>query len=124
MRLAGPRAKPYTNEQRITAFWMKVDQRGPNDCWIWNGAYAGNGYGHAKWEGRKNVSAPRLAFFLTHGRWPDHACHTCDNRKCVNPAHIYDGNKSTNQLDYHTRDPRAAVQVREMARRSVVARRK
>jgi hypothetical protein len=99
--------KHYTLEHRIEAFWLRVNRRGPDDCWEWTGAYNGTGYGHVKWENRKNVSAPRLSFFLAHGHWPDHACHTCDNRKCVNPAHVYDGNKSTNQKDFLSRDPRA-----------------
>ncbi len=109
-----------TADERATAFWARVDKRGQDECWPYTGAITATGYGNVGWQG-KNYNASRVAFFLTHGEWPDHACHTCDNKPCCNPAHIYNGNKSTNQLDFHARDPRAALVV-ERAKTMVLAR--
>jgi len=52
------------------------------------------------------VLAYRLAYFLTHGEWPNFACHRCPNHefgedpRCWNPAHIYSGDAATNAADY------------------------
>lgn len=48
---------------------------------------------------RSQVGAHRVAFYLTHGYWPHVARHTCDNRPCVNPAHILDGSHQDNTAD-------------------------
>lgn len=110
-----------TEDQRRAAFWAKVAMGEPGDCWPWMGAINGAGYGNVRWRGR-TINASRVAFFLFHERWPNHACHTCDRKECVNPYHLYDGNKSTNQRDFHSRDPRSAI-ARERARVMVWSRR-
>lgn len=45
------------------------------------------------------TSAHRVSFFITHGRWPRVACHKCNNKACVRPDHIYDGDMHTNAMD-------------------------
>lgn len=35
----------------------------------------------------------------------DFICHTCDNRTCVNPAHLYLGDVRTNWKDMRERNP-------------------
>jgi hypothetical protein len=41
-----------------------------------------------------------VSFFLAHGRWPDPCgCHSCDNRPCCNPAHIWEGTRAANMKD-------------------------
>jgi hypothetical protein len=34
------------------------------------------------------------------------ACHTCDNGRCINPEHIYEGTRSQNLRDAHRRGQR------------------
>ena len=82
-------------------FWSKVDKRGPDDCWEWKGStFAGSKYGQHK-RRRKNWRAHRLAYTLAKGPIPDDkiVCHTCDNPPCCNPAHLWLGTHSENQLD-------------------------
>ena len=65
-------------------------------CWIWSRGVSGCGYAYVQ----KYGSIHRLSFRLFNG-YDAHGlvCHTCDIKTCVNPRHLYDGTKSTNQKD-------------------------
>ena len=81
-------------------FWSKVDIKGPDECWEWKAYISTKGYGriyaHNKVEG-----AHRIAWELTNGPIPSNklVLHKCDNRKCVNPNHLYLGTHSDNICD-------------------------
>lgn len=48
----------------------------------------------------KFVGVHRVSWFVTHGRWPmDYALHKCDNRVCVRPEHLFEGNDADNVKD-------------------------
>lgn len=88
-------------------FWAKVDKRDPKQCWEWTGAIA-NGYGRfgITTAGRTvAVTASRLAWELTNGPIPKTmwVLHRCDNKSCVNPAHLYLGDRADNTDDAVTR---------------------
>lgn len=81
-------------------FERKVDRSGgPDACHLWIAkSRSYNGYGYFYFEGH-HVYAPRFAFFLEHGYWPENALHTCDTPLCCNQLHIYDGTRIQNSED-------------------------
>jgi HNH endonuclease len=81
-------------------FWSRVAVGGAAECWLWNGAVNGGGYGGSSISGKPN-GAHRIAWILTHGPIPDglHVCHTCDTPRCCNVNHLFLGTQAENMAD-------------------------
>lgn len=81
----------------------KIDQN--TGCWIWMGHSAPNHYGLLKVFG-KMVLAHRFSYELFNGPIPIglEILHSCDNRKCVNPAHIRVGTHAENMAEAASRE--------------------
>lgn len=94
-----------TDSERFARFVNKAGQTQKHmttPCWLWTGAKNSRGYGVFSVAGRVFL-AHRLAIGL-HDR-SLMACHYCDVKACVNPAHIYAGNARDNAADAWARRP-------------------
>ena len=106
-----PGVKGFVSLPLEERFWSKVDRRGPDECWPWNGSRTPKGYGQI-WSGGRSVPAAQVAWALGNAQpFPEgmEGCHTCDNPPCVNPTHIFPGTRIDNMQDaakkgrvYHT----------------------
>jgi len=76
-------------------------------CHEWRSTLHRDGYGKFWFEGGQ-IQAHRMAYLLYVGEVPEGlwVLHTCDNRKCVNPDHLYLGDAKQNTKDRTERFPR------------------
>lgn len=83
-----------TAESQSERFWARVDKKtSPDGCWVWLGCVNNQGYGsiHFGPKSSSPVLVHRFAYELLVGPIPEglELDHLCNNRRCVNPAHLH-----------------------------------
>lgn len=87
--------------------WGRVSNYGDSSrCWEWQGSTR-RGYGQFRVK-NKYWFAHRLAYVLSKGD-PGSllVCHSCDNKRCCNPDHLWLGTTNDNMADMVTKGRQA-----------------
>ena len=89
--------RDMTPEERLRFYGWTVTESG---CWEFSGSRGRHGYGQLRIDGHK-VGAHRVAYEAWVEPVPEglHVLHSCNNRACINPAHLRVGNHVENMAD-------------------------
>ena len=95
---------PYAHLTFAEKFQKFYQAKNVEQCWEYSGSLYRNGYGRFS-VGLKGVLAHRVAFYIANGFITSQlVLHKCDNRACVNPAHLYLGSQKDNMQDAVSRN--------------------
>jgi len=88
---------PRTLENML---FMKLAKDEVTGCWNWTGGLFDSGYGRVTKNG-KNALAHRVSYAHFFGSIPEglQVCHKCNNKRCINPDHLYVGTHNDNMRD-------------------------
>jgi len=76
------------SDKQQERFWKKVNKT--DTCWLWTGCCGKMGYGHVRCNDI-NFAAHRMSWIIAGNQIKDSTdilLHKCDDKRCVNPAHL------------------------------------
>lgn len=78
---------------------LQKNSQSTESCTLWTGKLA-SGYGTFQFL-KKSWAAHRASFFVSYGHLPKdlYICHRCNNKRCINPNHLYAGTPKENTQD-------------------------
>ena len=84
------------------------------ECIEFLGNINNRGYGRLWYKGKHHL-AHRSSYEFYKGKITDgkFICHTCDNRKCINPDHLYEGSFRENSQDRYKNYTRKTKKLNE-----------
>jgi hypothetical protein len=89
------------NRRPKVKFLRRVMEDNENGCWNWTGKTNKKGYALADGVVTGDYLGHRTSYRLYKGDIPDglYVLHKCNNRRCVNPDHLYAGTQFQNMQD-------------------------
>lgn len=97
------RAHCLPREEKIERLFKRVENTAfltDEDCWNWIGCTNNRRYGSIGLAG-KVIGAHCYSYLIYKGSIEEgqHVLHKCDNRRCVNPSHLFLGSNYDNIQD-------------------------
>jgi len=101
--------------------WKNISISGLEDCWLWTKSTTGGGYGCFNTGKRYGLPtyAHRAVYLICKGELIAgmYICHTCDNPRCCNPIHLFQGTPADNAIDMYIKG-RGKVPARGLPKQS------
>ena len=93
---------PDLSSRDLARFNAKFVRGQESDCWPWIAAADSNGYGRFSLKSKGTwcvFLSHRVSWKIYKGRTDLFVLHRCDNPRCINPNHLFDGDQKDNMSD-------------------------
>jgi hypothetical protein len=93
------------NAYKRVEYFLSKTRLNQNGCMEWIGGLSGSGYAHAQiFNSYQNITKHIYEYYLKIPINRMNICHKCDNKKCINPDHLFLGTQQDNIDDMCKKD--------------------